>query len=186
MVDIIVSTLVLLVSSWMIVLISVLYVVSLQFPVLFAQPRIGKDGRIFTIYKFRTLKVGDQPPAQRRFWLGDVLRYTSLDELPQLINVLRGDMSIVGPRPLPVEYAPLFSEEERKRHTVRPGLTGLAQVNGRHSISWKEKFRFDLEYVRNITFLKDCSILAKTVLLLLSFQRDISLDEKKFSGSHDE
>lgn len=135
------------------------------------------------MFKFRTLKQSGDTLEKRRFWWGDFLRRTSFDELPQLWNVLKGDMSFVGPRPLPVEYLPLFSEEQRTRHTVRPGITGLAQVNGRHSISWEEKFQFDLLYVQKLSFLLDLKILVKTVVLVLSLKKDASLQEPKFTGN---
>jgi len=133
--------------------------------------------------KFRTLKVSDE--QDRRFVLGNVLRFLSLDELPQLLNVLMGDMSLIGPRPLPIEYLPLFSAEQKKRHDVRPGITGWAQVNGRNSVSWEQKFKFDVMYVQKVSFLFDAKIVVKTIILLLSFRKDTSLLEKKFTGSHD-
>jgi len=114
--------------------------------------------------------------------MGNLLRRTSLDELPQLWNVMKGEMSLVGPRPLPVQYLPLFSPEQRRRHSIRPGITGLAQVNGRHGISWEEKFSYDLYYVQHVSFLYDVHIMAMTVGLLFSFKRDVSLEEKAFTG----
>lgn len=137
------------------------------------------------MWKFRTLSVDENKDLQqRRFILGDVLRKTSLDELPQLWNMLKGEMSLVGPRPLPVEYDQLFSEEQRKRLEVKPGITGWAQVHGRHSISWKEKLDLDNWYVNNISFIIDMQILYKTVVLLLSFKKDRSLEEEKFTGTN--
>ena len=138
-------------------------------PVIFCQSRPGKDGKIFKLYKFRTMT--DQRDAQgnplpdevRLTPFGKLLRSTSLDELPELWNILRGDMSIVGPRPLLVKYLPLYNEEQRHRHDVLPGLTGWAQVNGRNSITWEDKFRLDLWYVRNISFALDLKILFLTV-----------------------
>jgi len=149
----------------------------------FRQQRIGKDGRYFHILKFRTLKTDETLSiAERRFGWGDFLRKSSLDELPQLFNVLKGDMSLVGPRPLPVEYDDLFSKEQHVRHHIRPGITGLAQINGRNSITWSEKFRYDIEYVRTISLWLDIKILWATLLLVFSFRNDISLDEEKFKG----
>lgn len=136
-------------------------------PVIFCQSRPGKDGKIFHLYKFRSMtdekdENGELLPDEVRLTsFGKKLRATSLDELPELWNILKGDMSIVGPRPLLVRYLPLYNEEQRHRHDVRPGLTGWAQVNGRNTLSWEDKFRYDVEYVRNISFLLD----AKTVLL---------------------
>ena len=109
--------------------------------------------------------------------------WTSLDELPQLINVLKGDMSLIGPRPLPLEYIPHFSAEQWKRHLVRPGISGLAQVNGRNAISWQSKFQYDLYYLNNLSLRLDIAILFKTFLLLLSFKKDTSLNEQKFMGN---
>ena len=133
--------------------------------------------------KFRTLSVNDQLTLyERRFLFGNFLRITNLDELPQLWNVLKGEMSLVGPRPLPVEYDKLFSETQQIRHTVRPGITGLAQVSGKNSISWQEKFEYDIHYVNRISFWLDCLILFKTLTLALSIKRDVSLEEDKFTG----
>lgn len=136
-------------------------------PVIFRQARPGKDGKVFNLYKFRSMtdekdENGELLPDEVRLTsFGKKLRATSLDELPELWNILKGDMSIVGPRPLLVRYLPLYNEEQRHRHDVRPGLTGWAQVNGRNTLSWEDKFRYDVEYVRNISFLLD----VKTVLL---------------------
>lgn len=138
-------------------------------PVLFTQNRPGKDGKIFKMYKFRSMtderdKNGELLPDTLRLTpFGKKLRSTSLDELPELINIFEGDMSVVGPRPLAVVYLPYYTEEEMHRHDVRPGLTGLAQVNGRNSLSWEEKFAYDLEYVNNISFVGDMKIIFKTI-----------------------
>lgn len=134
------------------------------------------------MYKFRTLKNSDASLLERRFALGDCLRFTNADELPQLLNVLKGEMSLVGPRPLPVEYADLFSDKQNKRHSVLPGITGLAQVSGKNNLSWDEKFRLDLEYVNKVSFALDIRILIKTLILALSFKKDTSLTEEKFTG----
>ena len=142
-------------------------------PILFIQERPGKNERIFKLYKFRTMTDKKDssgkllPDKDRITKLGRILRYTSIDELPELINILKGDMSIIGPRPLLVKYLPLYNEEQRRRHEVRPGLSGLAQVNGRNAISWEERFRYDLEYVDNISFLVDLRIVLKTVVQVL-------------------
>lgn len=140
----------------------------------FVQPRPGKkdkngNEKIFKLIKFRTMsnkkdKEGNLLPDEQRLnKYGRLLRSTSLDELPELINILLGQLSIVGPRPLAVQYLPYFTEAERERHSVRPGLTGLAQVNGRNSLKWEEKFDYDLEYVQNITFKNDVKIILKTI-----------------------
>lgn len=135
------------------------------------------------MFKFRTLTADlNKKLTEREFTVGRILRFTNLDELPQLWNVLKGEMSLVGPRPLPVEYASLFSMEQNKRHQVLPGITGLAQVNGKNDLSWDEKFKLDLEYVNNVSFLLDIKILFKTLILALSFRKDTSLTEEKFTG----
>ena len=139
-------------------------------PVIFRQVRPGKHGRPFTIYKFRTMRDARDaqgallPDAHRLTRLGAFLRATSLDELPELINVLRGEMSLVGPRPLLMEYLPLYSPEQRRRHDVRPGITGWAQVNGRNALTWREKFDLDVEYVDRVSLGLDLRILLLTIL----------------------
>lgn len=142
----------------------------------FTQERPGKDGKIFKLIKFRSMseekdKDGNYLPDDVRLnSYGKKLRASSLDELPELINILKGDMAIVGPRPLLVQYLPLYNEEQRHRHDVRPGLTGLAQVNGRNLLSWADKFKYDIEYVNNITLLGDIKIILKTVKNVLTHE----------------
>lgn len=132
-------------------------------PVLFRQERAGKDGRPFMMVKFRTMRPGEGSDGERLTGFGRFLRSTSLDELPELWNVLKGDMSLVGPRPLPVRYLRRYSPEQSRRHEVRPGITGWAQVNGRNSISWERKFQLDVEYVDKRSFLFDLKILFLTI-----------------------
>lgn len=147
--------------------------VGLGGPVLFRQPRPGKDGRPFLFIKFRTMTDARDSAGrlltdeQRMTRLGRMLRASSLDELPQLLNVLKGDMSLVGPRPLLMEYLPLYTPEQSRRHEVRPGITGWAQVNGRNALSWEERFRLDVWYVDHQSFLLDLRILAITALRVL-------------------
>lgn len=132
-------------------------------PVLFRQERPGLNEKPFILNKFRTMRPGDGEDAARLTPLGSFLRRFSLDELPQLYNVLRGDVSFVGPRPLLMEYLPLYSPEQRRRHSVRPGITGWAQVNGRNAVSWEERFRLDVWYVDHRTFALNLKILALTI-----------------------
>ena len=159
------------------------FLVTLNLPIFYVSKRIGKAGKVFEMYKFRTLSSDlNLDLTERQFSLGRFLRFTNLDELPQLWNVLKGEMSLIGPRPLPVDYANLFSDEQNNRHQVLPGITGLAQVNGKNNLSWNEKFKLDLEYVNKVSFMLDIQILFKTIILVLSFKRDTSLAEKKFTG----
>jgi undecaprenyl phosphate N,N'-diacetylbacillosamine 1-phosphate transferase len=181
-VDLIGSLILIFVLSPVFLLIIIVYGMSFTFPVFYRQQRIGKNERLFWLTKFRSLKKGEGRLQERRFMLGDFMRATSLDELPQLVHVVTGTMSLVGPRPLPVEYLPFFSDRQRERHAVRPGITGLAQVNGRNSLSWEKKLDYDIQYVESISAFGDLKILLKTVIILLSFKKDVSLDEPKFNG----
>lgn len=154
---------------WLYILVAVLVRVKLGAPVLFTQDRPGKDEKIFKLYKFRTMtderdENGDLLPDDVRLTkFGKFLRSTSLDELPEAFNILKGDMSVIGPRPLLVEYLPLYNAEQRRRHKVRPGLSGYAQVHGRNAVSWEERFAMDVEYVNRITFWGDLKILGETI-----------------------
>ncbi|AUS98671.1 sugar transferase [Clostridium thermosuccinogenes] len=157
----------------LIIAITVLVLVKLGRPVLFTQERVGRKGRIFRIYKFRTMVDAKDsngnplPDAERLTGFGKWLRSTSLDELPELLNVIKGDMSLVGPRPLLVDYLPLYNERQMKRHDVLPGITGWAQVNGRNLISWEKKFELDLWYVDNWSLWLDIKIILMTVVRVL-------------------
>lgn len=168
--DIFCSLMALLVFWWVYVIVAILVRVKLGSPVLFTQDRPGKDEKIFKLYKFRTMtdardENGNLLPDDVRLTkFGRLLRSTSLDELPEVFNILKGDMSIIGPRPLLVKYLPLYNEEQKRRHEARPGLSGYAQVNGRNSVSWEEKFRMDVEYVDHVTFVGDVKIILGTVL----------------------
>ena len=167
--DFIVSFLAMVLLSPVYLITAALVRIKLGKPVLFSQLRPGKNEKIFKMYKFRTMtdeRDADGkllPDEVRLTRFGKLLRATSLDELPELWNILKGDMSLVGPRPLLVQYLPLYNKKQKHRHDVRPGLTGLAQVNGRNNISWEEKFDWDIRYVKNITFLGDLKIILKTV-----------------------
>jgi undecaprenyl phosphate N,N'-diacetylbacillosamine 1-phosphate transferase len=180
--DMTISAVLLVSLSWLFLFIALGYLLTLNTPIIFIQERIGKNEKSFRMIKFRTLRNSTATLQDRRFRFGDFLRFTSLDEVPQLWHVLKGEMSLIGPRPLPVAYLPLFSETQRLRHVVRPGITGLAQVNGRHAISWKAKFEFDIHYVKNVSLLLDLGIAVKTLLLILSLRKDNSLNESPFRG----
>lgn len=182
----------LLVSPILISLILILYVANSGKP-FFYQTRAGYKGKLFTIIKLKTMNdnvdsEGNLLPAMQRITkAGNICRKYSLDEIPQLINILKGDMSLVGPRPLLPQYLPLYNEEQSKRHDVLPGITGLAQVNGRNAISWEEKFSFDIQYIKNQSFLLDVKILLKTVDKVIN-RKDINnsatTDMPRFTGSN--
>lgn len=163
-------------------------------PVIFKQERPGKNGRIFTLYKFRTMtderdENGELLPDEIRLTrFGKLLRTLSLDELPEFVNILRGDMSFVGPRPLLVRYLPLYNKRQSMRHNVRPGLTGLAQVNGRNLLTWEEKFEWDVKYVENISLWLDIKILFRTVLNVLKregISSETSATMEPFTGTEE-
>ena len=167
------SLLLLVLFWWVLAIVAILVRVKLGSPVLFKQPRPGKDEKIFNLYKFRTMTderdaEGNLLPDDVRLTkFGKALRATSLDELPEVFNIIKGEMAIIGPRPLLVKYLPRYNADQHRRHDARPGLTGLAQVNGRNSISWDEKFRYDVEYVDNISLALDISIFIRTILAAL-------------------
>lgn len=168
--DIFCSLLAIMVFWWLFVIVAILVRVKLGSPVLFTQDRPGKDEKIFKLYKFRTMtdardENGNLLPDDVRLTkFGKLLRSTSLDELPEVFNILKGDMSIIGPRPLLVRYLPYYTDEERHRHDVRPGLTGLSQVNGRNLLGWAERFEMDVRYATHITLKDDLHIIMQTIL----------------------
>lgn len=176
LIDIVAAALGLLILALPLVVLVVLVRRSMGSPVFFRQQRPGKDGKPFGMVKFRTMSDARDaegkllPDAERLTRLGQLMRATSLDELPELWNVLKGDMSLVGPRPLLMEYLPLYNQEQARRHEVRPGVTGWAQVNGRNALSWEEKFRLDVWYVNNQSLRLDVKILLLTVIKV--FKRD--------------
>jgi len=181
--DFILSSLAIIVLSPVLIIVAILVRLKLGSPVLFKQERPGLNEKLFTMYKFRTMtnetdENGELLPDEIRLTkFGKLLRSTSLDELPELFNILKGDMSIIGPRPLLVEYLPLYNEHQKRRHEVRPGLTGLAQVSGRNAINWDERFNLDIQYIDNISFIGDCKIILLTIKKVL-FREGIS---SKFS-----
>ena len=175
-IDCALSLFALIVLSPVLLIVFILVRIKLGKPAIFKQQRPGLNEKIFTLYKFRTMtdernENGELLPDEKRLTkFGKILRSTSLDELPELINIIKGDMSIVGPRPLAVRYLPYYNDEERKRHSVRPGLTGLAQVNGRNALGWEERFKLDVEYTKNISVVNDIKIILKTVVKVLKKQ----------------
>ena len=191
-IDILGSSLGGLLISPILIIIAILIRVKLGSPIFFTQDRVGKDGKVFKIVKFRTMleaydKFGEPLSDKERVTsFGNFLRSTSLDELPELINVLKGDMSLVGPRPLLVEYIDLYSKEQFRRHEVRPGMTGWAQVNGRNNLNWDEKFKMDVEYVDNVNLLLDIKILFLTIFKVLKrdgISKDGHVTMDKFKGN---
>ena len=190
--DIVLSGMALIVLSPVLLVVAILVRTKLGSPVIFHQERPGKDEKIFTLRKFRTMtdekdENGNLLPDEIRLTkFGKMLRSTSLDELPELWNIFIGDMSIVGPRPLLVRYLPRYNEEQKHRHDVRPGLTGWAQVNGRNALTWEKKFEYDVEYVRNISFIMDVKIIFKTVLAVVKkdgISSETSATMEEFMGT---
>lgn len=190
--DFILAFLLIIIFSPIILIVALLIKLKLGSPILFTQERPGLNGKIFRIYKFRTMSderdsKGDLLSDELRLkGFGKLIRKSSLDELPQLFNVLKGEMSFVGPRPLLVEYLKLYNQEQAKRHNVKPGITGWAQVNGRNTISWEEKFKLDVYYVEHISFMLDCKILYMTFFKVLK-RKDINsntnITMEKFTGN---
>ena len=168
--DILISLVGLIILSPVFLIVAILVKIKLGSPIFFKQERPGKDEKIFKLYKFRSMSDKKDengkllPDKERLTKFGKILRSTSLDELPELLNILKGDMSLIGPRPLAVCYLPYYNEKEKHRHDVRPGLTGLAQINGRNALNWEERFAYDIEYINNITFMNDMKIFFKTFI----------------------
>jgi len=193
--DFLLALFALIVLSPVLLVVAVMVRIKLGSPILFKQERPGLDGKIFKLYKFRTMsderdEEGNLLPDEQRLGkFGRILRSTSLDELPALINVLRMELSLVGPRPLLVRYLPRYNEHQARRHEVRPGFTGYAQVNGRNAISWEDKFNYDVEYVDNVTFIGDWKIIFKTIGIVLKrdgISSDTSVTMEEFMGTEKE
>ena len=185
--DILISLTFIVLFSWLYLILVILVRIKLGSPVLFCQERPGYNEKIFTLYKFRTMtdkrdeKGNLLPDSERLTRFGSMLRSTSLDELPEMFNILKGDMSLIGPRPLLVEYLPYYTEEERLRHSVRPGLTGLAQVSGRNYLAWDKRLAKDVEYVNYISFIMDVRIIIKTIMVVFK-KEDVSVDTNVVEG----
>ena len=185
--DILISLTFIVLFSWLYLILVILVRIKLGSPVLFCQERPGYNEKIFTLYKFRTMtdkrdeKGNLLPDSERLTKFGSMLRSTSLDELPEMFNILKGDMSLIGPRPLLVEYLPYYTEEERLRHSVRPGLTGLAQVSGRNYLAWDKRLAKDVEYVNHISFIMDVRIIIKTIMVVFK-KEDVSVDTNVVEG----
>ena len=191
--DFLIAALSIIIFSPLLIILAILVRVKLGGPVIFKQERPGLNGKVFKLYKFRTMTDAKDENGNllddeyRLTSFGKKLRSTSLDELPELYNILKGDMSIVGPRPLLVKYLPLYSDEQKRRHDVRPGLTGLAQVSGRNAITWTEKFNKDIEYVDNVSFGLDVSIFFKTIYCVLKregINSDSAATMEDFTGNN--
>ena len=185
--DILISLTSIVLFSWLYLILVILVRIKLGSPVLFCQERPGYNEKIFKLYKFRTMtdkrdeKGNLLPDSERLTKFGSMLRSTSLDELPEMFNILKGDMSLIGPRPLLVEYLPYYTEEERLRHSVRPGLTGLAQVSGRNYLAWDKRLARDVEYVNHISFIMDVRIIIKTIMVVFK-KEDVSVDTNVVEG----
>ena len=185
--DILISLTFIVLFSWLYLILVIIVRIKLGSPVLFCQERPGYNEKIFKLYKFRTMtdkrdeKGNLLPDSERLTKFGSMLRSTSLDELPEMFNILKGDMSLIGPRPLLVEYLPYYTEEERLRHSVRPGLTGLAQVSGRNYLAWDKRLARDVEYVNHISFIMDVRIIIKTIMVVFK-KEDVSVDTNVVEG----
>ena len=185
--DILISLTFIVLFSWLYLILVILVRIKLGSPVLFCQERPGYNEKIFKLYKFRTMtdkrdeKGNLLPDSERLTKFGSMLRSTSLDELPEMFNILKGDMSLIGPRPLLIEYLPYYTEEERLRHSVRPGLTGLAQVSGRNYLAWDKRLARDVEYVNHISFIMDVRIIIKTIMVVFK-KEDVSVDTNVVEG----
>ena len=187
--DILISLLIIILLCWLYLILAILVRIRLGSPVLFKQPRPGMNEKTFNMYKFRTMtdkRDADGnllPDSERLTGFGMLLRKTSLDELPEVFCILKGDMSFIGPRPLLEEYLPYYTERERLRHTVRPGLTGLAQASGRNTVDWDRRFELDAIYVENLSFMMDLKVIAMTLKTVLCHSDQVAEDTNKVEGN---
>ena len=193
--DRVLGSILLLILLPFLLILSLIICIHLQSSPFYVQARPGHNGKIFSLIKFKTMKDANDTDGnllqdfERTTKLGNVLRKSSIDELPEIINIVLGHMSFVGPRPLLTEYLPLYSSQQKKRHNVKPGLTGLAQVNGRNQLSWEEKFRYDEEYVENMSFIMDFKIFIKTILIIFRINQvnqSHNIPMKKFQGTNNQ
>lgn len=187
--DIILSLLILILFCWLYVIVAILVRIKLGTPILFRQQRPGYKEKIFGIYKFRTMTDKRDangnllPDKDRLTSFGKILRKTSLDEIPELFNILKGEMSFIGPRPLLPEYLPYYTDKEKLRHTVRPGLTGLAQASGRNLIDWDTRLAYDVEYVENLSFKMDMLVIVKTIKTVFGHSEQVAEDTNAAEGN---
>ncbi len=187
--DIILSLLILILFCWLYVIVAILVRIKLGTPILFRQQRPGYKEKIFGIYKFRTMTDKRDangnllPDKDRLTSFGKILRKTSLDEIPELFNILKGEMSFIGPRPLLPEYLPYYTDKEKLRHTVRPGLTGLAQASGRNLIDWDTRLAYDVEYVENLSFKMDMLVIIKTIKTVFGHSEQVAEDTNAAEGN---
>ena len=187
--DILLSLIILILFCWLYAIVAILVRIKLGSPIIFKQPRPGKDEKVFNMFKFRTMTDARDaegkllPDKDRLTSFGKFLRKTSLDELPELFCILKGDMSFIGPRPLLVEYLPYYTEREKLRHTVRPGLTGLAQASGRNTVDWDTRFELDATYVENLSFLMDLKVIGMTVKTVLGHTDQVAEDTNQVEGN---
>lgn len=192
LIDLVLSILIFILSSPIFILVTVWLYINNNGKPFFFQKRPGRENKVFTILKFKTMNDAKDdngnllPDDERITWIGNIVRKLSMDEIPQLLNVIKGEMSLIGPRPLLVEYLPLYNEEQSKRHDVRPGITGWAQVNGRNTLSWEKKFEYDVWYIRNFNFWLDLRILFLTIIKIFKregISSDTTLTMEKFKGN---
>lgn len=187
--DILIALVIIALFSWLYIILAILVRVKLGSPILFRQPRPGRGEKIFDMYKFRTMTDERDsegrllPDSKRLTGFGKLLRKTSLDELPEILCILKGDMSFIGPRPLLVEYLPYYTEREKLRHTVRPGLTGLAQASGRNTVDWDTRFELDAIYVENLSFLMDLKVIGMTFKTVFGHTEQVAEDTNKVEGN---
>ena len=192
MMDRVLGSILLVILLPFLIMLSLIIFIHLQSSPFFVQARPGHNGKVFSLIKFKTMRDVNNTDdnllelGERTTKLGNILRKSSIDELPEIINIVLGHMSFIGPRPLLIDYLPLYSSQQKKRHNVKPGLTGLAQVNGRNQLSWEEKFRYDVKYAENVSFIMDLKIFIKTILIIFKINQvnqSGNIPMERFHGS---